>query len=95
MTEILVSRILNALLKKGFIQDQTHHTMLWFTYDGRKTPMHTWFSHGQRKADDSLIRLIAKELGLTRKELLEFVGCTLSEDDYAALLTERGYLRRP
>jgi hypothetical protein len=56
--------------------------------------MHTWFSHGQRKADDSLLRLIAKELGLTRKELLEFVECTLSEDDYAALLIERGYLTR-
>jgi hypothetical protein len=94
LTEILVSRILNALLKKGFIEDRTHHSMMWFAHNGRKTNIHTWFSYGRKKADDSLLRLIARELGVTRKELLEFVECTLSEDAYAALLMARGYLRR-
>jgi hypothetical protein len=28
MTEIAVARIINVLLQKGFVQDESHHTML-------------------------------------------------------------------
>jgi predicted RNA binding protein YcfA (HicA-like mRNA interferase family) len=93
MTEILASRILNVLLKKGFVADRSHHTMLWFAYKGKKTPVHTWFSHGRKKVDDGLLRLMARELGLSFKEFLDLVECRLSQEGYAALLIERGHLR--
>ena len=37
MTQVLASLLINALLKKGFEKLQTHHTMLWFVVDGRRT----------------------------------------------------------
>jgi hypothetical protein len=49
MTEIAVTRIINVLLQKGFVRDESHHTMLRLVVDGRKTRIHTWFSHGRRK----------------------------------------------
>ncbi len=73
MTEILVSLLINALLRKGFEKVQTHHTMLWFMVQGRRTSIHTWVSHGQRKLDDRLLRLVAKELHLPKAELPSFV----------------------
>jgi hypothetical protein len=93
MTEILVSLPINALLRKGFDKVETHHTMLWFVAEGRRTGIHTWVSHGQRKLDDRLLRLIGRELHLSRAELLKFVECEMSYEDYLRRMVVEGYLR--
>ena len=93
MTQILASLLVGALLRKGFEKAQTHHTMLWFTVQGRRTSIHTWVSHGQRKLDDRLLRLIAKELHLSTVELLKFVECEMSYEDYRRRMVDEGYLR--
>ncbi len=67
--------------------------MFWFVVDGRKTPIHTWFSHGRKKADDWLLNHVANEMRLTKQELLAFVECTLSASEYLRLLVERGHIR--
>ena len=41
MTEIAVTRIINVLLQKGSVRDESHHTMLRLVVDGRKTRIHT------------------------------------------------------
>ena len=78
MTETLASLLINVLLREGFEKVETHHTMLWFMVQGRRTSIHTWVSHGQRKPDDRLPRLMASELHLSRAELLKFVECEMS-----------------
>jgi hypothetical protein len=93
MTEILTSLLINALLRKGFEKVETHHTMLWFVVQGRRTSIHTWVSHGQRKLDDRLLRLIGRELHLSRAELLKFVECEMSYEDYRRRMVDEGYLR--
>jgi hypothetical protein len=93
MTEILTSLLINALLRKGFEKVETHHTMLWFVVQGRRTSIHTWVSHGQRKLDDRLLRLIGRELHLSRAELLKFVECQMSYEDYRRRMVDEGYLR--
>ena len=93
MTEILASSLINALLKKGFERAETHHTMLWLMVQGRRTSIHTWLSHGQRKLDDRLLRLVAGELHLSRAELLKFVECEMSREDYHRRMVDRGHLR--
>jgi hypothetical protein len=93
MTEILASLLINALLRKGFEKVETHHTMLWFMVKGRRTGIHTWVSHGQRKLDDRLLRLIARELHLSRAELLKFVECEMSYEDYLHRMIDGGHLR--
>ena len=93
MTEILTSLLINALLRKGFEKVETHHTMLWFVVQGRRTSIHTWVSHGQRKLDDRLLRLIGRELHLSRAELLKFAECETSYEDYRRRMVDEGYLR--
>jgi len=56
---------LKALLKKGFNRHETHHTMLCLVVEGKKTSIRTRISHGQSKADDWLLRKIAKQLHLS------------------------------
>ena len=72
MTEILASVLINTLLRKGFEKVQTHHTMLSFMVRGRRTSIHTWVSHGQRELDVRPLRLLAKELHLSKAELSKF-----------------------
>jgi hypothetical protein len=93
MTEILASLLINALLRKGFEKVETHHTMLWFMVKGRRTGIHTWVSHGQRKLDDRLLRLIGRELHLSRAELLKFVECEMSREEYLCRMIGAGHLR--
>jgi hypothetical protein len=93
MTEILASLLINTLLRKGFVKVETHHTMLWFMVEGRRTSIHTWVSHGQKKLDDRLLRLISRELHLSRAELLKFVECEMSYEDYLRRMIDRGHLR--
>ena len=93
MIEILASLPINALLRKGFEKVETHHTMLWFTVGGRRTPIHTWISHGQKKLDDRLLRLVAKELHLSRVELSKFVECEMSYEDYLRRMVQGGHVR--
>ena len=83
--------MINALLRKGFEKVETHHTMLWFMV--RRTSIHTWVSHGQRKLDDRLLRLMARKLHLSRAELLKFVECEMSYEDYLRRMIDGGHLR--
>jgi hypothetical protein len=93
VTEILASLLINALLRKGFEKVETHQTMLWFMVQGRRTSIHTWGSHGQRKLDDRLLRLTARELHLSKAELLKFVECEMSYEDYLRRMIDGGHLR--
>ena len=93
MTEILVSLLINALSRKGFEKVETHHPMLWFTVQGRRTSIHAWVSHGQRKLDDPLLRLMARELHLSRADLLKFVECEMSYEGYLRRMIDGGHLR--
>ena len=93
MTEILASLLVNALSRKGFEEVETPHTMLWLTVQGRRTSIHTWVSHGQKKLDDRLLRLMAGELHLSRAELLKFVECEMSREEYLCRMIGAGHLR--
>jgi len=92
MTEIAVARIIGVLLDKGFVRDESHHTMLRLRVSGRKTRIHTWFSHGRKKADDWLLSQVAREMHLSKRELLAFLECTIGRDDYVRLMIERGHI---
>jgi hypothetical protein len=67
--------------------------MWWYFHQGDPAPVHTWISHGPRKQDPGLVRLIASEMKLTQRELLKFVECTMTEAEYGTLLVARGIIR--
>ena len=93
MTQIHVSRLVNALTSKGFEAVETHHTMLWLVVRGNRTGIHTWISHGTRKAEDWLLGQIARQIHLTKQELLKFIDCEIGADNYVTLMIERSHLR--
>lgn len=93
MSELRVSRITNALRQKGFEGYGSHHFMYWLVVRGRKTAIRTRISHGERKLDDWLLRQMAKQLHLSKQELLEFIDCRIDGEQYIKLMIERGHLR--
>ncbi|MBZ5585568.1 MAG: hypothetical protein LAQ30_25885 [Acidobacteriia bacterium] len=93
MSEIPVNRILRALTRKGFARRDRHHIILWVAPQGRHPAVATRISHGQRSANDWLLARIARELSLSKRELLSFIECELSEAAYLDLMIQRGHVQ--
>jgi hypothetical protein len=54
--------------------------------DGKKTPIYTKISHGEREIRDKLLGVMARQLRLTRLQFLELIDCKLTEPEYVQLL---------
>ena len=52
----------------------------------------TFLSHGIADYGDDLLAKVARQLKLTKAELLDLIDCRMSGEDYVALLRERGEL---
>ncbi len=87
------SDISQALTAKGFETDQTHHAMFWLHVDGKKTSIRTRLSHGIGEYGDNLLGQVAKQMKIRRKQLDEFIDCTLSGAEYVALLKADGKVK--
>jgi hypothetical protein len=77
--------IKTALQSKGFVADDTHHTLfVYWTMEGKKTPIRTRTSHGSshKTLGDPLLLQMAKQVKLTKKRFLELVDCTLDQRGY-------------
>ena len=94
MTEVHVHRFISALTSKGFEQiESKHHTMFWLVAGGSRRAVRTRLSHGQKKVDDWLLNQIARELHLSKRELLQFIECEIKQGDYVQLMVQRGQLQ--
>lgn len=82
------SEVERALLNKGMERDENHHHMFRKTLEG-VTHLVTRISHGSKEIDDGLAELMANQLCLRRREFREMVECSLSEEDWDALVRER------
>lgn len=93
MTEVHAYRFSNALVNKGFERvEGKHHTMFRLIVSGSRTAIRTRISHGQRRVDDWLLSEIARELHLSKQELLRFVECEIDHEHYVGLMIRRGHL---
>lgn len=79
-----------ALLAKGFrLRESRHRRFIYYASDGRKTPVWTMISHGSRRdISDGLLRTMARQCKLTRREFDDLLACPLSRDQYEAKLLE-------
>lgn len=87
---------IKALKKKGFEYqpEVTHHEYYALYYNGIKTSIYTYISHGERDFSDRLIKMRRGQLRLeTNAEFRDFVNCPLSKERYCQLLIERGSLK--
>jgi hypothetical protein len=85
----------SALSRKGFEKKNTHHTLYFLIAGGKKTSVFTKLSHGStyREYSDSLVGVVARQMGLTKSELSKFVECTITREGYVDLLRERGRIK--
>lgn len=86
-------QIHTALLRKGFVEDDTHHHMFWLMVNGKRSLVRTRYSHGERECDDWHLCKMAQQVGLSRKEFDDLIDCPLKKETYLSLLRERGVIR--
>lgn len=93
MSAIKTKDIKSALLKKGFRSDNRHHEYLWLYVGDRKTGVMTWLSHGRSEYGEDLLAKVKKQLGVSKKQFFDLVGCPLNYETYVALLVKSGRIR--
>ena len=80
-----------ALKAKGFqAKEGDHHYFVYWTVEGKKTPVFTKTSHGPKPKDisDNLLSLMAHQCRLTKPKFLELVDCPMSREKYEEALQE-------
>jgi len=91
MSRVRSARDINsALSKKGFRveKDGDHIRYYFLDAHGEETGIKTKISHGSLGATVSskLISLMAKQLHLTKKQVLGLIDCTMTEKEYRETL---------
>lgn len=83
----------NALLSKGFIRSDSNHRFFHLYVDGKRTPIRTYLSHGVSEYGDDLLSKVRQQMKLrSKKELLEFIDCPVTHEDYVEIVREAGLL---
>jgi len=84
----------SALCKKGFRREIGGDHICYFLTDdnGNDTDVRTKVSHGVMgdTIGVNLISRMSHQLRLTKALFLELIDCTISEEDYRAILREQG-----
>ena len=88
-------KIRAALEKKGFKRKNTDHDYYSLFVNGKKQNVYTKLSRAPKYKDygDELLAQVSRQLGLTKKELADFVDCFLEHGPYVELLKQRSRIR--
>jgi len=86
------NKLKSALLKKGFVMTRSHHLQFRLVIDNAPQQIFTFLSHGSKEYGDFLLGIVARQLHLSKQELLSFVDCEMSGGVYLALMQERGHI---
>lgn len=84
-----------SLSSKGFRwEERDHHYFIYWTIEGRKSPINTKVSHSSKKKEihDGLLSQMAKQCRLTNREFRDLIACPLNRERYERILVERGEL---
>ena len=92
MSTMQARTIASGLQSKGFKRSNRHHVFFHLYINGRRTPVHTRISHGQRECGDSLISMMSKDLRLKPKQFKRLVTCPMSFQVYVKHLANEGHI---
>lgn len=68
-------------LKKGFIEENSHHKYYIYYLDGKKTNYYAYLSHGHNNEVDSFILgSMSKTLQLPKEDLIKVITCTIDKN---------------
>ncbi|AZI23003.1 type II toxin-antitoxin system HicA family toxin [Chryseobacterium taklimakanense] len=82
-----------TLRKKGFEINpkQQHHESYFLIIDGKKSHIHTYFSHSLSDYGSSLMGKMKKQLKFVESSLAEkFFDCPMSKEEYLSMLKNNG-----
>jgi len=85
----------SSLLEKGFVEEDSSHKYFHHEYNGKRTGISTYTSHGSsyKTYGDNLINMIKKQLKLdTNNQIRDFLQCPMKSEEYIRILTEKNYL---
>jgi predicted RNA binding protein YcfA (HicA-like mRNA interferase family) len=80
-----------VLLKKGFELNpkKEHHEFYYLVINGKKQHIYTYFSHGKKDYDKTLLSLIKKQLKFESTENFEnFLDCPFTKENYKQMLID-------
>ena len=89
-------KIRNALVGKGFKEKSGRtHDNYYLYIAGKKSKIFTHLSHGSGYKDytDELVNKVYHQIGLVKREFLEFIDCPLTHQKHIALLRQRNLIR--
>ena len=89
------SKIRKNLKKKGFAKTEGgNHEVYTFEYKGRRTDAVTIISRGSgyKTYGSKLIGDMARQLFLTKDQLLKLIDCPLEQPDYERILISKGII---
>jgi hypothetical protein len=95
MSQIDKKRIEQSLVKKGFVPDDTHHRYFHHEYNGKRTGISTYTSHGDsiKTYGDQLLGMMKRQLRLdTLQELKALLNCPMDSNEYNNKLKGKGLL---
>jgi hypothetical protein len=83
--------IKKALLQKGFFLVNNDHSFFYYYYN---QTIFTKISHGSKYKSygDDLLGKMARQLRITKQELLRLIDCSLQKDDYLEILRKKGFI---
>ena len=86
-----VERARTSLKSKGFVEKtKGDHYRFFFYYNGKKTSIHTKFSHG-RQIPPYILNKVRHQICLTKRGQLEgFLSCDMLEEEYQCILRQLG-----
>jgi len=81
--------IKSALARKGFEPLDADHIWYRLYHGGRRTDIRTKVSRGIKDYGHTLLKEMARQMYLKRRELDQFMECPLTRDGYLELLEKR------
>lgn len=86
--------IRSSLNGKGFIiEEGNKHTKLVFQHKKQTQAIMTVLSRGEKEYDNYLLGLMARELKLTKNQLLGLIDCPIDKKKYVKILKERRVIK--
>lgn len=80
----------SALLRKGFVKRFDGDHRFFDFFQGERFFFFTKVSHGTKYKEigDDLLSQMAKQCHLSKKQFLELIDCSMSQEDYETILRE-------
>ena len=81
-----------VLQTKGFVETTNAHKRYVLWANGRKTLIYTEISHGEKEIRNHMLGVMARQLRISRSQLMDLVDCRLTEPTYVKILQEGGHI---